>query len=217
MVTKVCSKCKVEKDISEFGKCKEGKYGVRGDCKVCMSLVSKVWRDARPGYGTEQSRKRRERFPEETKAYQKKYQQDNKEKIREVSKVWKTSNREHLKEWDRLRKQDPEISARLKEYYKKWYEENYEKKKPDYNYHCAKRRITRIRATPTWADQHKIKQIYIDCKLISEMTGIPHVVDHFYALHGKSVSGLHVENNLVIITKKENLEKSNKFVEDVFQ
>jgi hypothetical protein len=35
-LSKFCSKCKVEKPITEFSKAKSGKYGVRADCKVCV-------------------------------------------------------------------------------------------------------------------------------------------------------------------------------------
>lgn len=34
--TKICTKCKKEKDLSEFYKEKLGKQGLRGDCKECV-------------------------------------------------------------------------------------------------------------------------------------------------------------------------------------
>jgi hypothetical protein len=39
METKVCSKCKEEKDISNFPKFlqRDGSYGIRGTCKKCMN------------------------------------------------------------------------------------------------------------------------------------------------------------------------------------
>lgn len=36
MLTKICTKCGVEKDVSEYSKWKLGKYDVRGDCKTCQ-------------------------------------------------------------------------------------------------------------------------------------------------------------------------------------
>lgn len=44
METKVCSKCSIEKDISEFNKCKDGKYGVRGDCILCHKETARMYR-----------------------------------------------------------------------------------------------------------------------------------------------------------------------------
>jgi len=42
--TKVCSKCKIEKPLSEFHKQKSGKYGVHGWCKTCFSNWQKEHR-----------------------------------------------------------------------------------------------------------------------------------------------------------------------------
>jgi hypothetical protein len=39
METKVCSKCKIEKPLTEFNKDKRGTNGVRSDCKKCRSKV----------------------------------------------------------------------------------------------------------------------------------------------------------------------------------
>lgn len=68
-----------------------------------------------------------------------------------------------------------------------------------------------LQHTPLWADLDKISKIY---KLRTKMTrenGIWYHVDHIIPLRGKNVCGLHVENNLQIITKKENYKKGNRF------
>ena len=75
----------------------------------------------------------------------------------------------------------------------------------------AKRRATKLNATPAWADLEKIQQIYILCRQISETTGVLHHVDHVVPLQGRRVCGLHVETNLRIIPATENLTKANKF------
>ena len=38
---KTCSKCNIDKSISEFNKVKTGKYGVRGDCRECYKKYMK--------------------------------------------------------------------------------------------------------------------------------------------------------------------------------
>ena len=41
MKTKVCTTCRVEKELSEFHKSKKGKYGVNSRCKVCIKKYDK--------------------------------------------------------------------------------------------------------------------------------------------------------------------------------
>ena len=90
--------------------------------------------------------------------------------------------------------------------------EIYARSTPDIeNARNAKRRATKLNATPAWADLAKIQKMYYACQQISEATGILHHVDHIVPLQGKSVCGLHVEYNLRIIPATENLSKANKF------
>lgn len=75
------------------------------------------------------------------------------------------------------------------------------------------RRARLLQAIPAWADLEAIKKIYEKRKQISLDTGILHHVDHIVPLKGKTVCGLHVENNLRIIPAVENLQKQSKLVE----
>ena len=68
-------------------------------------------------------------------------------------------------------------------------------------------------ATPTWANQFYIEEIYTLAKLRTELTGIPWHVDHIIPLRGKLVCGLHVETNLRVIPALENLRKNNSYAE----
>lgn len=53
--------------------------------------------------------------------------------------------------------------------------------------------------------------MYAKAQALTKATGIAHHVDHEYPLRGALVSGLHVENNLQILTGAENKRKRNKF------
>lgn len=46
-MTKICSKCGIEKDLKEFHKRKDSRFGVRGMCKLCKSIEAKGYREAR--------------------------------------------------------------------------------------------------------------------------------------------------------------------------
>ena len=69
----------------------------------------------------------------------------------------------------------------------------------------AKYRAGKDQRTPSWADLAKIELIY---KLAQEL-GLE--VDHIVPLHGATVSGLHVENNLQLLSRKENAAKGNRW------
>jgi len=78
------------------------------------------------------------------------------------------------------------------------------------------RRDKHKQATPSWlTDEQKrqIKQLYIDAMTVSRVTGVPYVVDHIVPLRGEDVCGLHVPWNLQIMTRAENLKKSNKLLD----
>lgn len=91
----------------------------------------------------------------------------------------------------------------------------YGKMTPDQRGSHVARVILRSRkikqATPKWANLEEIKKIYIEAQIKSEVTGINYEVDHIIPISHPLVCGLHVENNLSVITERNNQAKSNKF------
>jgi len=67
------------------------------------------------------------------------------------------------------------------------------------------------RATPSWVNKNDFEAIYDKARKLSEQTGINHEVDHIIPLKGELVCGLHVPENLQIITECENGKKFNYF------
>lgn len=186
----------------------------------------KKWRDSNKEKCLYYARKWREINPEKSANACRKYYKNNSEKCRIASKKWKDKNKEHLKEYGS--KRDKEKNAiRCRNYREKnrglllkkefEYRENNKSKRADsYRSWCVNNKgranfLKRSRekrvlaATPKWADMMAIKQIYIK----ASRTGMH--VDHIIPLVHPLVSGLHVENNLQIITQRENNRKYNKW------
>ena len=140
--------------------------------------------------------------------------QKNKEKCRENSRQWANNNRERTRinstKWSKKNEQ------KKKEYNKEWRKRNKEKiksyvKKPrNTTAYKAKYRASKKQAIPPWANLKAIKEIYKKCAQMTNESGIVHQVDHIYPLNSKYMCGLHVETNLQIITREENILKNNK-------
>jgi hypothetical protein len=82
------------------------------------------------------------------------------------------------------------------------------------NYATATYKANKKFRTPKWLTVEQQKQIklwYHRAKLASIFTGNIYEVDHIIPLKGDKVSGLHVPWNLQILTKTENVKKSNLF------
>ena len=79
----------------------------------------------------------------------------------------------------------------------------------------ARRRKHR-QATPPWLTRKQkteIRQLYQIAITMTRTTGEQYVVDHIVPLRGESVCGLHVPWNLRVVTREENLKKSNKHLD----
>lgn len=75
------------------------------------------------------------------------------------------------------------------------------------------RALSKINATPKWLsddDKWLIQEIYHLAKIRTDLTNIKWNVDHIVPLKGKDVCGLHIPDNLQVITEIENKSKSNK-------
>ena len=170
-MNKKCIKCGEVKELEGFSKRSRNKDGYRGTCRLCATAMSKAWQAA------------------------------NRERQAAYVKVWRSKNKEHIKEYERATKERKSATN------KAWKSIN-----PDrLNFYTAKRRAAQLERTVPWADLVSIQAIYSEAKRLTETTGVKHHVDHVIPLQGELVSGLHVESNLQVLTAQENCSKSNKF------
>ena len=80
---KKCNKCLIEKPISEFNNHYKGKYGVRGDCKLCRKIYTKTYRETNK---------------EKELLRHKSYRIENNEKIKERSAAFYQKNKININE-----------------------------------------------------------------------------------------------------------------------
>ncbi len=81
--------------------------------------------------------------------------------------------------------------------------------------HRAKSRAKRLQRIPPWADPIAIAKFYAKAEWMSRRYGRIYEVDHIIPLLGETVSGLHVETNLRVVSREVNRRKSNQFVEEL--
>jgi len=76
-----------------------------------------------------------------------------------------------------------------------------------------KRHVIQTLATPVWRDREKIKEIYLERDRLNAIHGKgAYHIDHIIPIQGDTVTGLHVEFNLQILTATENISKSNSYL-----
>jgi len=76
-----------------------------------------------------------------------------------------------------------------------------------------RRRAAKLNRTPEWADSDAILRVYAYAKEVNKyLDGVSKVhVDHIIPLQGEKVSGLHVPENLQVISASDNCRKSNRY------
>ena len=75
---KICSKCKIEKELSEFDKQKHGKLGLASQCKSCKQQYDKDFK---------------EKYPERVRDRSRRYESKNKEKVKVKNRRVKANQR----------------------------------------------------------------------------------------------------------------------------
>jgi hypothetical protein len=152
MENKKCKKCEELKPISEFGKHKISKDGLRSICKICNSNESKKYYnnniDLVKNYYNENNesiKEKRKKYYynnlEKTKEISKKYRDNNILNIKEKQKEWFKNNPNYKKDWI---DKNPEYYRKYNENYKKIRNEKIKERKkndPIFNLRCYMNRM----------------------------------------------------------------------------
>ncbi len=193
-MTKICTKCGLEKGLTEYHK--KGK-GRQPSCKCCVNAYQAKYRADNPT---------------KIKDNNTRYYVENNKHIKARSRSHYVENREQKKAF--CAEYYAEHSVHIKASKAKYRIENPEKVRvAKAQYHAAhpeiakanaaRRRAAKLQATIPGHNE-ALREIYKNCPP-------GHHVDHIVPLQGKSVSGLHVPWNLQYLPADENLRKGNSF------
>lgn len=121
-------------------------------------------------------------------------------------KAWEAAHPDRAREYDATYRSKPEVAAKKREWRRKYMQAT----RGQHNAARARYRARQRSATPRWADHKQIKKLYEEASR-REMH-----VDHIIPLISRIVCGLHVQDNLQLLTATENLRKRNKFDSDTY-
>lgn len=135
---KVCTKCNIKKEYSEFGKSKGGKDGYSSQCKECVKEYNKQYHQSNRDYLNKMSREYYKKNPEylkknkdKIKEYKKQYHIDNSKKIQQKVKQWRIDNEDRYQQYkidnrDKILLKRKQYHIDNKEKEKQWRLENKE-------------------------------------------------------------------------------------------
>ena len=208
---KTCSKCLVEKPLTEFGKHCQTKDGLKSRCKLCNTAESTVYRNSnlekvrakdrlrphlpRPEYCKEYYAENRDKLLEKGAVYR----EENRAEVNAKTEKWKADNPDKVLAQAVVYRE--KNRRRIKAGCSRWKSANPGKVNAD----AAKRRAAKLKATPKWANATAIRAIYVEASRLGKE------VDHIIPLRSPTVCGLHWEGNLQLLTPFENAQKGNSY------
>jgi len=108
METKICSKCKIEKDVCDFGKNKLKSDGLQPNCKLCRKIETSSYYKTNSEKIKLKVKEYRNNNPEKVSKLKKNIYEKNKEYYLNQMKLYREKNKENRNNYSRDRKKtDP--------------------------------------------------------------------------------------------------------------
>lgn len=187
---KTCTKCSIEKSLSDFHKSKAESDGLRSWCKSCACAASKQFGKDNKNYRKAKNAEWKLLHP----TYSAEWYKKNESARKILHAIWRKNNKTRITikncEWKKTN------AHKVKEY-------------------GENRREAQSVATPKWATMFFIKEAYRLAKIRTKSLGFKWEVDHIVPILSKRVCGLHVENNIRVIPQLHNCSKNNNWWPDM--
>lgn len=186
---KKCTKCKIEKPLTEFNKDNQKKDGLSCWCKECINLKTRQWyiqnKEKHLKYAREYNKTWVQENRKHIKEYGYEYRKNNREKIRETERIYRGENK-HVGRWRDI----------LKSTLKRFQRNKTATTKTLLGYSATQLKEHLDKQGMDWDNDH---------------------IDHIIPLSWfKNDTPIHIVNdlrNLQPLSAKENLKKSNTFGE----
>ena len=189
---KRCTKCHVNKDVTEFHANAKAVDGRKSRCRTCSNAASGAWHEANRDKHLAMNHAWYAQNADKSRARTAAWRQENQAAAKSYLAQWREDNAAHVKAQSNLR-----LAG--------WKKAN----KGAVNADTARRYAGKTCATPLWADKLLIRKMYEQAAQMRAAGSDCHV-DHIVPIRSKLVCGLHVPANLCIISKLENQLKGNR-------
>jgi hypothetical protein len=184
-------------------------------CKECDSRRASLWQKQNPERARAKYKKwvaeNAERNRVITQKALRKYKARHPERVKEARAKYRASEKGRAKELAYGRAYRDAMREEMTQKKLAWMRANKER----VNATTRKRYATKMNATPAWANEFFIGEAYELAVRRSRLFGVEWNVDHIVPLKSTRVCGLHVEHNLQVIPRMENIRKGNRLWPDM--
>jgi len=214
MDRKTCTSCREDKSVSMFYKDRHLKSGLQSSCKNCVDARKHAWKAKNPKKFAETQKRYRDNNIEKMAKRQKEHYQENREALVEKRREYVENNKDkvHARNMDYYYKNRDVILKARKPYQKKWRQENLEKNAMATARRRSLRRNRVLGGKYTELDELVLSEAHIAAKERTKEFGFPWHVDHMIPLAGKIASGLDCAWNIQVIPAYLNTSKRNKHI-----